>query len=126
MSPAIEKRRPGITAKLRQAKARKDARYAKTIRSQVAARDGECRIGNWEAHPDDVHADALESEHCDGVSEWAHLGDRKRFRTRGQAPSLRHTTAGSVMLCTNHHRMYDRGELTIIGDDADSVLSFWL
>jgi hypothetical protein len=61
---------------------------------------------------------------CDGVSEWAHLGDKKRFKTRGQAPEVRHTTAGSLMLCTKHHQDYDAGRMVIEGDDANLPLKF--
>jgi hypothetical protein len=61
---------------------------------------------------------------CHGVSEWAHLGDKKRFKTRGQAPEIRHTTAGSLMLCQKHHADYDAGRMAIDGDDANLPLRF--
>jgi hypothetical protein len=124
----------GPTAKARKAKAAKDRRYAANIRKRVAERDGECRIGDWENNPDDTHCDALigngcEAVDCGGVSEWAHLGEKKRFKTRGMPPEQRHTTKESCMLCTTHHQMYDAGTLKIKADTeigADSVLRFWV
>lgn len=50
---------------------------------------------------------------CSGPPEWAHFGDKKRFKTRGQKPEERHTTAGSLMLCRFHHREYDQHRLRI-------------
>jgi hypothetical protein len=50
---------------------------------------------------------------CDGPSEWAHLGDKRRARTRGLSSEQRHTTAGSLMLCRRHHRLYDTHRLII-------------
>jgi hypothetical protein len=44
---------------------------------------------------------------CDGPSQWAHLGDKKRAKTRGMKPDARHTTEGSLMLCRRHHDRYD-------------------
>jgi hypothetical protein len=72
------------------------------IRAACVERDGYCRYGT-----------ALNYRPCDGPSEWAHLGDKRRSRTRGQSPELRHTTTGSVMLCRRHHQMYDLHWLTI-------------
>ena len=81
-------------------KAREDRREAKVerlVRERVIARDGYCRL------PATVFG-----EH-DGPSEWAHLGDWKRYRTVGRAPEDRHSTAGSLCLCRRHHTLYDRG-----------------
>jgi hypothetical protein len=76
-------------------------------------------------HPFDWHDDVLnEMSTCEGRSEWAHLGDQKRFKTRGKPPEERHTTAGSLMLCRFHHRAYDTGRLRIIGTDANHPLDF--
>lgn len=113
----------------KQSKSRKDrteAAVKKAVRAECAERDGACRIGDWEMNPDDIHDDDLESDPCDGRSEWAHLGEKKRFKTRGQAPEVRHTTAGSLMLCRHHHGRYDAGKLTITGASADGVLEFWM
>ncbi len=82
-----------------QAKGRK-ARAERTVKVDVRAacvvRDGSCRY----AKDDPAHR-------CQGPSEWAHLGDKTRARTRGQAPERRHTTAGSLMLCRWAHNRYD-------------------
>lgn len=113
----------GPTARARRTKRGRDARYATGVRADVARRDGVCRIATWDDHPGDDHDDALEA--CEGRSEWAHLGDKKRFKTRGLPPAERHTTAGSLMLCTRHHRAYDAGRLRITGN-ADADLRFTL
>lgn len=133
MNVKPKRKAAGPTARARAHKAAKDARYAKKIRALVAERDGECRIGDWELNPGDTHDEWLSNENmpprdfsCDGHSEWAHLGDGKRFKTRGMAPEQRHSTARSLMLCTRHHRMYDAGEMAIDGDDANLPLGFWI
>lgn len=69
----------------------------RSVRAQCVDRDGDCRLSG---------ASALVGP-CEGVSEWAHLEQHRRFNTRGQAPERRHTTAGTAMLCTRHHRDYD-------------------
>lgn len=70
------------------------------VRGECVVRDGYCRIGR-------VSEPALGP--CSGPSEWAHLGDKRRARTRGQEPEERHTTAGSLMACRAHHYAYDKG-----------------
>jgi hypothetical protein len=104
-------------------KQRLESRVIKAVRALCVTRDGDCRIANWEDNPDDWHEDDLD-QWCEGASEWAHLGDKKRFKTRGQAPEIRHTTAGSLMLCTKHHQDYDQGRMTIDGNDANLPLKF--
>lgn len=100
----------GITARLRARKRAKDQRYAAKIRPIVERRDGYCRyFKDW---PD------FDRQPCEGNSEWAHFGDKKRFKTRGMAPEKRHTTAGSLMLCSKHHREYDAGKLRIVALSA--------
>jgi hypothetical protein len=74
---------------------------AKTVRTLVAARDGFCRLACQGVGP------------CLGPSEWCHFGAHKRFNTRRMDPTLRHTTAGSFMACTSHHKRYDAGTITI-------------
>lgn len=64
-------------------------------RALTVNRDGYCRLRNLGLGP------------CDGPSEWAHYGASRRFKTRGQAPEARHTTAGSLMLCRGHHARLD-------------------
>lgn len=101
------------------AKGRKDraeAKVEKRVRAEVAERDGYCRVPQY-----------FLPDPCDGPSEWAHFGDKKRFKTRGMAPELRHTTAGSLKLCRKHHGEYDSGQLVIetMSDyGCDGLLSF--
>lgn len=110
-------------------KDRAEAKVKKAVRAECVERDGDCRIGDWENNPNDTHDDALTGDGqmpivCEGRSEWAHLGEKKRFKTRKQAPAVRHTTAGSLMLCHRHHQDYDRGRMVIDGNDANGVLGF--
>jgi hypothetical protein len=111
VSIALAKLEPRKRVKAR--KRRHAAKVVKSVRAQCVERDGYCRAG-WDRPV------AL----CHGVSEWAHLGDKKRFKTRGQAPEIRHTTAGSLMLCQKHHADYDAGRMAIDGDDANLPLRF--
>ncbi len=77
---------------------RHEAAIKKDVRERVAARDGFCRAQNIGMGP------------CFGASAWAHLRGHTRAETRGQAPEVRHTTAGSLMLCNGaHHPAYDQG-----------------
>lgn len=99
----------GITARLRARKARKDAAVATKVRALVEARDGYCRYGKDMAP---VHRTP-----CRGVSQWAHFGPWKRFKTRGVAPEQRHCVEGSLMLCLAHHAEYDAGRLLIVACD---------
>jgi hypothetical protein len=94
----------GITARARAKKARADAAVAAKVRDEVRVRDGYCRYGK---------DDELASLQCGGRSEWAHFGEKKRFRTCGLPPMQRHTTAGSLQMCSIHHDDYDEGRLTI-------------
>ena len=80
-------------------KDRAEAKVKRSVRAKCVERDGFCRL--------------LGCGPCSGVSEWAHLGDKKRARTRGMAPEIRHTTAGSFMACTGHHAAYDAGRIRI-------------
>jgi hypothetical protein len=91
---------------LKRRRAASETAVKRQVRAIVVERDGYCRF--LRGHETYMG--------CDGPSEWAHWGDRKRFKTRGEAPELRHTTAGSLMLCRCHHRLYDSGALTIEAD----------
>jgi len=89
----------------RQLKSRRDrleAKVQRAVRAACVERDGYCRMDRHDA-----------AGHCDGITEWAHLGKWKRCFTRGLSPEHRHHTEGSLMLCQKHHRMYDRHRLTI-------------
>lgn len=67
------------------------------VRSKCVERDGYCRLAG------------LGFGQCAGESQWAHLGERKRFKTRGLPPEERHATTHSIMLCEAHHYFYDKG-----------------
>lgn len=115
---AISKGEPRKRVKAR--KARAETVVKRQVRAVVDDRDGYCRYWKDAPYDDDWTP-------CDGPSEWAHWGDRKRFKTRGMAPEVRHTTAGSLMLCQRHHRAYDAGELEIKADTdrgCDGPLSY--
>lgn len=102
---------------------RVESLQAQKVRAQVFERDGDCRL-NVPSLVDLFGA-------CSGESEWAHLGDMRRFKTRGKAPAERHTTAGSLRLCSGHHAQYDGRARPRIGiqpassDGADGRLGFF-
>lgn len=97
------------TRKVEKAKAERVEKKVKTdVRSKCVARDGDCRIGNGAVGI--VDQIVGEIGECDGPSEWAHLEEKKRSKTRGQEPEVRHTTAGSCILCRRHHNRYDGRE----------------
>ena len=58
--------------------------------------------------------------------EWAHLGSKKRFKTRGMEPEDRHSTQGTMRLCAYHHRAEDNHRMRIdVGDKgADGPVRF--
>ena len=99
----------------RQVKARRgraEAKVEKAVRAACVARDGYCRG----RHPSSVCTDGRLACEWTGPSEWAHLPIKRRSKTRGQAPEIRHTTADSLMLCKQHHDALDgrtRPRLTI-------------
>lgn len=100
------------------AKRRREAPVIQRVREKCVERDGFCRL-------QELYLPTF--GRCAGVSEWAHLGESKRFKTRGMAPERRHTTGGSLMLCTKHHQMYDGHELLILevtAERADGPLEF--
>ncbi len=87
-------------------KAKKDRHAGKvvqSVRAQCDERDGPCRIGRPRPG-DQVVGDPGA---CRGESQWMHLGEKTRAKTRKQAPEVRHTTQGSMMGCTAHHDRYD-------------------
>lgn len=84
-------------------KRRADEAQQRKVKKETQARDGFCRLYDHQAT----------FGACVGISEWAHLGNTKRARTRGQAPEVRHTTAGTCQMCSRHHRDYDAGRLSI-------------
>lgn len=97
-------------------KGRKDRREAaikKSVRAQCVERDGYCLIASQLLRS---LRDLLGP--CGGQSEWAHVGRQRRCFTRGQAPEVRHTTAGSGMLCERHHDAYDAHAFDFETDEA--------
>ena len=122
----IAQPKPEARKRVKARRKRQAAKVVKSIRAQCVERDGSCRFESWEDHPDDFHSDALEGI-CDGPAEWAHLGAQKRFKTRGQPPTHRHTTAGSLIVCRAIHRAYDEGRIAIEPQTelgADGPLTF--
>jgi len=91
--------KPEPLARERARRKRHERAVTRLVREQVARRDGYCRVRPW--------SQRWYLQSCEGRSEWAHLSDHRRARTRGRAPERRHTTAGTVMLCARHHRLYD-------------------
>jgi len=120
--------RPTPRRILKARRKRQAAKVVKSVRARCVARDGYCRIDAASGGPKGDSA-AFDVGPCSGPSEWAHLSEQKRAKTRGQAPEVRHTTAGSLMACKTHHDRYDGRqrprlgiEATILG--ADGPLEF--
>lgn len=115
------------TVKSVKAKAGRSEKKVKVdVRAKCVLRDGDCRIAK--AGMGDEIAGVVGN--CDGPPEWAHLEDKRRSKTRGQAPEVRHTTEDSLILCRRHHNRYDGHERPRIGIDkrtkrgADGPLRF--
>ncbi len=108
---AIPKPKP---KRLERAKRKRvESKVIQKVRGECVVRDGECRIGDWERNPEDYHDDGLNDVYCEGESEWAHLEDKRRFKTRGQSAEQRHTTAYTAMLCKRHHDLYDDRQIQL-------------
>lgn len=118
------KKKPGPTAKRIAKRRRAESPVAKQVRALCVERDGSCRY--WK----DVFESAFVAVECDGPSEWAHLENMRRSKTRNMKPELRHTTAGTAMLCRKHHDRLDgrarpRLRLTMLTNrGADGPLSW--
>lgn len=109
--------KPTRRVTLKRRRDRAERRVKRTVRGCCIDRDGACRLSNG-----DEALTGLVGP-CSGPSEWAHFAASRRFKTRGQAPEQRHTTAGSLMLCARHHDDYDQRwvdieELTARGADG--------
>jgi hypothetical protein len=79
---------------------RVESTHAQQVRALVVERDGSCRLADpalW-----------LIFGACSGESEFAHMPERRRSKTRGMDPKIRHDKAHTLMLCTKHHAMADR------------------
>jgi len=66
------------------------------VRKAVLERDGRCRVSGGKVLGD-----------CQGPTELAHVGDKRRFKTVNEPPNERHQTAWTVALCRRHHAQYD-------------------
>jgi len=104
----------GTRKRLKARTKRQEAKVAKSVRAACVERDGYCLIQSRVPAAVRVLLGA-----CEGLSEWAHVEEHRRFNTRGQAPEVRHTTAGSGMLCHGHHTAYDAHEFDfLVGADG--------
>jgi hypothetical protein len=79
-------------------KRRAEAKQVKTVRPLCVERDGHCRVRR------DV---GVMLGGCEGPSEWAHLNEKQRWKTRKMDAEERHTTGGSLMACKKHHDQID-------------------
>lgn len=89
-------------------KTRAEQTVARNVRAACVKRDGHCRIMF-----DEYHTVWVLAMDCRGPSEWAHMHARRRSKTRGMAPEVRHDTTHSLMLCKYHHELYDAKQLFI-------------
>jgi hypothetical protein len=71
------------------------------VREACVERDGGCRLAGLPLGP------------CSGVLGLAHLGEWKRFNTRGLEPEERHLVIGAFVSCAGHHRAYDAHEFDL-------------
>jgi hypothetical protein len=110
-------------------KARAEVAVKRAVRMTCADREGyHCRLWTFAgpALRDGFNVPPYMAA-CSGPLEWAHLHSHRRSQTRGQAPTKRHTTAGSLMLCRYHHQEYDAHRLFITcltRKGADGPLKF--
>lgn len=122
--------KPEPRAKQRRRERRVEAETLAAARAEAVERDGYCRLyvldANWRVELQRMFGA------CSGPSEFSHLGESRRFKTRGQDPEVRHSSAGGIMLCANHHRTgihaYDRHTLRIdelTDRRANGPLQFW-
>jgi hypothetical protein len=98
--------KPELRKRVKGRKDRAETARIAIVRAACVARDGFCRIGRKVQPGDGFGA-------CVGVSEWAHLWDKKRCFTRGMTPEERHDTAWTVQLCTRHHEDEERKRLVL-------------
>lgn len=89
----------GPTARYRAKRKRADDAHRLGIRAACVLRDGYCKFAILGG--------------CQGLSEHCHLGEKKRARTRGMDPEIRHTMEGSCMACTFHHHEEEQGRLKL-------------
>ena len=112
--------KPEPRARVKGRAKRKASAVVRDVRAACVARDGYCRVG----------ACYSLLGPCGGDSQWAHLKEKQRSKTRGQPAEVRHTTQGSLMLCSQHHDRYDGRagpKLTITAvspDGAEGAIRF--
>lgn len=124
---AFPKAEPRKLTKAR--KERAEARTKKSVRELCVHRDGWCRIfkERFESRSNSSPVVTMLLVGCSGLGEWAHMHMKRRSKTRGQAPDIRHTTKDSLMLCQTHHDQYDAHRLRITAltrKGADGPLKF--
>lgn len=87
---------------------RHEAAIIKEVRALVVERDTWCRFPH----------EGSDWPTCQGASEWAHLNEHSRAKTRGLPARERHTTTGTCMLCTYaHHELVDGNKVDIVPVD---------
>jgi hypothetical protein len=96
---------------LKGSKRRLEAARVQLVRAICVERDGDCRLRQDGRLTN--YADQLIPHICSGETEWAHFGAKKRSKTRGLPPEVRHTTEDSLMLCTGAHTAYDHQQMFI-------------
>ena len=94
--------KPEPRARVKRRRLRIEGQVAARVRRECVERDGYCRLAEVEIVAD-----------CFGPSQWAHLEDKRRFKTRGMEPAERHCTEWSLMLCQRHHDDYDQHRIDI-------------
>jgi hypothetical protein len=106
--------RPEPQRRVKARSKREAAKIVRQVRAACVERDGRCRYAN------DVHAAVLTLPagavcitYCEGESEWAHLNEFARYKTRGQPPAARHHTHGTAIICKRHHAMLHDKKLTV-------------
>jgi len=104
----FKRKKPGPTSRYRAKRRRAEGPVAKRVRQQCDDRDGYCRMGRAVmGFNDDTWTVRSAVDACEGPSQWAHLGDGTRAKTRGMKPEQRHHTTHSLMLCRLNHDRYD-------------------
>ena len=108
LSRPIPQPKPESRKRTKGRKDRTERAVRQSVRAQCVERDGDCRVDSFVGDERPKYPGP-----CGGASEWAHRKGHRRSQTRGQAPEIRHTTTHSLMLCTRHHQMEERGELVV-------------
>lgn len=128
--PRKARKKPGPTARKTAKKRRAEGPVKTQVRAACVERDELCRVWSAAAGMNSLSDEVMPLVECRGRPEWAHLGEGKRFKTRGMKPEQRHCTARSLILCKLHHDRYDgrvepRMEIVELTDrGADGPLLF--